>query len=113
MVEGDAWSVEMVVVCLMGVPFGLPYFSVGCLAGMWWRAMFQAAAGRDPLFLDFGVDRPLLFLLPSHVAARLLLGRVVSLRLGSDGVVQIDLAVVPVRLLPWCRSVERDGKNLR
>ena len=31
-VEGDAWSVEMVVVCLMGVPFGLPYFSVVCLA---------------------------------------------------------------------------------
>ena len=61
--------------------------------------MFQAAAGRDPLFLDFEVVRPLLFLLPSHVAARLLLGRVVSLRLGSDGSVQIDLAVVPVRLL--------------
>ena len=61
--------------------------------------MFQAAAGREPLFLDFGVVRPLLFLLPSHVAAHLLLGRVVSLRLGSDGGVQIDLAVVPVRLL--------------
>ena len=60
--------------------------------------MFQAAAGREPLFLDFGVVRPLLFLLPSHVVARLLLGRVDSLRLGSDGGVQIDLAVVPVRL---------------
>ena len=47
------------------------------------------------------VVRPLLFLLPSHVVAHLLLGRVVSLRLGSDGDVQIDLAVVPVRLLPW------------
>ena len=33
-----------------------------------WRAMFQAAAGREPLFLDFEVVRPLLFLLPSHVA---------------------------------------------
>ena len=71
--------------------------------------------------------RPLLFLLPSHVAgvlagslgeatgvslclpgrlfvadvaAHLLLGRVVSLRLGSGGGVRIDLAVVPVRLLP-------------
>ena len=67
--------------------------------------MFQAAAGRDPLFLDFEVVRPLLFLLPSHVVAHLLLGRVVSLRLGSDGDVQLDLAVVPVRLLPWCRSL--------
>ena len=65
--------------------------------------MFQAAAGRDPLFLDFEVVRPLLFpclLLPSHVTVHLLLGRVVSLCLGSDGVVQDDLAVVPVRLLP-------------
>ena len=48
--------------------------------------MFQAAAGREPLFLDFEVVRPLLFLLPSHVAARLLFGRVDSLRLGSGGV---------------------------
>ena len=70
--------------------------------------MFQAAAGRDPLIfvcahrrrsVAVEVVRPLLFLLPSHVAAHLLLGRVVSLRLGSDGVVEIDLAVVPVRLL--------------
>ena len=71
--------------------------------------MFQAAAGRDPLIfvcahrrrsVAVEVVRPLLFLLPSHVAAHLLLGRVVSLRLGSDEGVQIDLAVVPVRLLP-------------
>ena len=34
MVEGDTWSVEMLVVCLMGVSFGLPYFSDGCLTGM-------------------------------------------------------------------------------
>ena len=70
--------------------------------------MFQAAAGRDPLVfvcahrrrsVAVEVVRPLLFLLPSHVAAHLLLGRVVSLRLGSDEGVQIDLAVVPVRLL--------------
>ena len=33
-VEGDAWSVEMFVGRLMGVPFGLPYFSVGRLAEM-------------------------------------------------------------------------------
>ena len=72
--------------------------------------MFQAAAGRDPLVfvcahrrrsVAVEVVRPLLFLLPSHVAAHLLLGRVVSLRLGSDGGVEIDLAVVPVRLVPW------------
>ena len=71
--------------------------------------------------------RPLLILLPSYVAgvpagslgvatgvslclpgrlfvavvaAHLLLGRVVSLRLGSGWGLRIDLAVVPVRLLP-------------
>jgi len=76
------------------------------------EAMFQAAAGRDPLFLDFGVDRPLLFLLPSHVVAHLLLGRVVSLRLGSDGDVQIDLAVVPVRLLPWVSLVVKEMEKI-
>ena len=54
------------------------------------------------------VVRPLLFLLPSHVVAHLLLGRVVSLRLGSDGDVQIDLAVVPVRLLPWVSLVVKE-----
>ena len=70
--------------------------------------MFQAAAGREPLFLDFGVVRPLLVLLPSHVVAHLLLGRVVSPRLGSDGDVQIDLAVVPVRLLPWVSLVVKE-----
>ena len=76
--------------------------------------MFQAAAGREPLFLDFGVVCPLLVPLPSHVVAHLLLGRVVSPRLGSDGDVQIDLAVVPVRLLPWVSlGVKRDEKNLR
>ena len=98
--------------------------------------MFQVATGRDPLIfvcahrrrsVAVEVVRPLLFLLPSHVAgvlagslgeatgvslclpgrlfvadvaAHLLLGRVVSLRLGSGGGVRIDLAVVPVRLLP-------------
>ena len=80
--------------------------------------MFQAATGRDPLVfvcahrrrsVAVEVVRPLLFLLPSHVAAHLLLGRVVSLRLGSDGGVQIDLAVVPVRLLPW---VSLGGKEM-
>ena len=76
------------------------------------EAMFQAAAGRDPLFLDFEVDRPLLFLLPSHVVAHLLLGRVVSLRLGSDGDVQIDLAVVPVRLLPWVSLVVKEMEKI-
>ena len=73
------------------------------------EAMFQAAAGREPLFLDFEVVRPLLFLLPSHVAAHLLLDRVVSLRLGSDEGVRIDLAVAPARLLP---VVSLDGKEM-
>ena len=76
------------------------------------EAMFQAAAGRDPLFLDFEVVRPLLFLLPSHVVAHLLLGRVVSPRLGSDGDVQIDLAVVPVRLLPWVSLVVKEMEKI-
>ena len=61
------------------------------------RAMFQAAAGREPLFLDFGVVRPLLVLLPSHVVARLLLGRV--------PVLSVSLRV--------CRSVEKRWKKSR
>ena len=83
--------------------------------------MFQAAAGRDPLIfvcahrrrsVAVEVVRPLLFLLPSHVVAHLLLGRVVSPRLGSDGDVQNDLAVVPVRLLPCVSLVVKEMEKI-
>ena len=75
--------------------------------------MFQAATGRDPLVfvcahrrrsVAVEVVRPLLFLLPSQVAGVPSggLGEAtgVSLRLGSEWGLRVDLAVVPVRLLP-------------
>ena len=107
--EGDAWSVEMPVV-----------LSDGCSVRL--AVLVCRVFGRDGVdgnvlggggsrSFDFRL-RPLLFLLPSHVVAHLLLGRVVSPRLGSDGDVQIDLAVVPVRLLPWVSLVVKEMEKI-
>ena len=95
MVEGDAWSVEMPVVLSDGCSVRLAVL----VCRVFGRDVVDGnvLGGGGSRSFDFRL-RPLLFLLPSHVVAHLLLGRVVSLRLGSDGGVQIDLAVVPVRL---------------
>ena len=75
--------------------------------------MLQAATGRDPLVfvcahrrrsVAVEVVRPLLFLLPFQVAGFPPggLGEATGvLRLGSEWGLRVDLAVVPVRLLPW------------